>query len=117
MREAKYGELQSKKIHPEAYKIWLTRNDELPDFELDCISPLEIQASEPLERVFQMEIMQMVYDVLPTRMSRVLAMRACGATLEDIAVDLGITRERVRQMEMGAIRKVRSVAFREKVLG
>jgi RNA polymerase primary sigma factor len=52
---------------------------------------------------------------LNPRMRRVLAMRFgleghTPKTLEEVGTDLGITRERVRQLESRALRELRSVA-------
>jgi RNA polymerase primary sigma factor len=53
--------------------------------------------------------------LLNPRMRRVLAMRFgldghIPKTLEEVGTDLGITRERVRQLESRALRELRSVA-------
>ncbi|WP_024791687.1 sigma factor-like helix-turn-helix DNA-binding protein [Lebetimonas sp. JS138] len=38
-----------------------------------------------------------------------------GLTLEEIGYVLGITRERVRQLESNAIKKLKQIAFKEKI--
>ena len=117
IRAPRYGELQTRNLHPEIYKIWLTRNDELPDMDLDVIPSVEFQSICVEDEVFANEIVQMTKDSLPDRYLHVIAMRICGASLEDVAVDMDVTRERVRQMEKKAIRKMKLVAYRRKVFG
>jgi RNA polymerase primary sigma factor len=52
---------------------------------------------------------------LKPRLQRVLVLRfgldgSLGRTLEQVGVELGITRERVRQLETSALRELRHVA-------
>ncbi len=54
-------------------------------------------------------------DNLSDRASIVLSMRAEGATLDEVAVHLGVTKGRVRQIEVKAMRDMRRFASRDGV--
>jgi RNA polymerase primary sigma factor len=76
----------------------------------------ETQAPKPIEavgEVLQREDLQRVLGMLTTRERRVLEMRyglrgKAPMTLEDVGVEFGLTRERIRQIEAKALVKLKS---------
>lgn len=105
MNREHYGKLNVKSLNPEVYRIWLTRNDELD--ELPCVDieeaidygPIE-EARNLLQQIFaNMKMNDREIDVFKLRIVE-------QYTLEETAQELGVTRERIRQMEGKIYRKM-----------
>ncbi|HZC31240.1 MAG TPA: sigma-70 family RNA polymerase sigma factor, partial [Gaiellaceae bacterium] len=70
---------------------------------------------EDVERRLQKQALDRALEALPERDRRVLELRygldgSSGRTLEEVGAVLGVTRERVRQLEGRALRELRMVA-------
>ena len=103
IRSPRYGEINTKNISPEVYKIWLTRNDELPelpkvgfshDFEsdVDWYEKRDLVTkifSRPLSEIGEHVVLRLVID---------------GATLDEVGDEFGLSRERIRQIRKKALR-------------
>lgn len=95
------------------------------DDEEDSIGDLiaDVSIENPLADMIKednREIINQVFATLPSREAKILRMRfglddGKTATLEEIGAHLGVTRERVRQLETKALRKLRNPS-RQKVL-
>jgi len=104
-----YGKLNVKTLDPEVHRIWLTRESEPDDLPVE---PCEIPPFYE-DAIEDVDFMRKIWDRsnLNTQQCYVLLTRVVyGATLEEIASHLQITRERVRQIECKAIRKLRQAA-------
>ena len=62
---------------------------------------------EPVERTDAKRDLRAMLKRIPVRSRKVLRMRMRGLTLEEVGAKLGITKERVRQIEADAVRKLR----------
>ena len=105
-----YGKLNVKTLNPEVHKIWLTRNEEPSDFEIE---PETILTSYE-DAIEDVDFMRKIWDrsKLNTQQCYVLLTRVVyGATLEEVAQKINVTRERIRQIEFKAIRKLRHAAL------
>ena len=104
-----YGKLNVKTLDPEVHRIWLTRNEEP---ETPQIEPDNILASYE-DAIEDIDFMRKIWDRsnLSTQQCYVLLTRVVyGATLEEVGQRINVTRERVRQIECKAIRKLRQAA-------
>ena len=104
-----YGKLQVQAIAPEAYRIWLTRNDELPDcepFGMSCFLQ-----TDPIEDV-RRDYVRRLLEIPNFNEDEIFVLRCRfveDMTLQETADELrGVHRERVRQIEAKALRKLRS---------
>jgi RNA polymerase sigma factor (sigma-70 family) len=108
-----YGKLGVANLNREAYQIWLTRNDELPDLE-PSQTPWQADNDE-LQQLMMRDLAQKLLDSLRLNESQcvVLMHRILDEwTLREVAQELGVTVERVRQIENVILRKLRR-SFRE----
>lgn len=104
-----YGKLNVKTLDPEVHRIWLTRNEEP---ETQQIEPNNILASYE-DAIEDIDFMRKIWDRsnLSTQQCYVLLTRVVyGATLEEVGQRINVTRERVRQIEFKALRKLRQAA-------
>jgi len=104
-----YGKLNVKTLDPEVHRIWLTRNEEP---ETQQIEPDNILASYE-DAIEDIDFMRKIWDRsnLSTQQCYVLLTRVVyGATLEEVGQRINVTRERVRQIEFKALRKLRQAA-------
>lgn len=105
-----YGKLNVKTLDPEVHRIWLTRNEEPTDLEIE---PETIHTSYE-DAIEDIDFMRKIWDRsnLNTQQCYVLLTRVVyGATLEEVAQKINVTRERIRQIEFKAIRKLRNAAL------
>ena len=82
------------------------------DLSVRLSAPGNQAPEEPVEREAVREAVHRLLDVLPPRERNVLRLRfgigrQAPATLEEIGRHLGVTRERVRQLEISALRRLR----------
>ena len=104
-----YGKLQTKTLPREAYEIWLTRNDELPDcepFGMSCFLQ-----TDPIEDV-RRDYVRRLLEIPNFNEDEVFVLRCRfveNMTLAETASELrGVCQERIRQIEARALRKLRS---------
>ena len=105
-----YGKLNVKTLDPEVHRIWLTRNEEP---ETPQIEPENILTSYE-DAIEDIDFMRKIWDRsnLNTQQCYVLLTRVVyGATLEEVGQRINVTRERIRQIEAKAIRKLRHAAL------
>lgn len=107
-RTSLYGKLNVKSLHPEVKALWYSKDEELPELP---ILPTELSCHDHTD---QYEIKQFskniwgLLDLLTFREKHVLVSRILYEhTLEKIGESLNLTRERIRQIEAKAIRKLR----------
>lgn len=106
MRKPFFGELQAKQ-NPEAYIIWNTRDVE-PEFCEPYQWNHELVTDDDHSDLIQIaKLLWEMLSTLPPREKDVLKRRCNGETLEEIANALGVTRERIRQIEARALRKMK----------
>lgn len=92
-----------------ARHLWYSRNDEPePLAGPDEFGPLWTDNSRLDQRIAGQQLLAMIQDTLSDRDRLVLEMRLQDMTLADIAETLGVTRERVRQIEAKLIRTIRT---------
>lgn len=104
-RPSNYGKLQRAQ-NPEAYKIWLSRFDE-PDL-CEPMSALLWQPPEAADPMLFRRLMEVLKEIRPRYVSVLMRRHFYGQTLDEVGAMEGLTRERIRQMEMTAIRLVRN---------
>ena len=103
-----YGKLGVANLNREAYQIWLTRNDELPDLE-PVLTPWQNEKDE-LQQLMMRDLAQKLMDSLNLNKSQqvVLMHRILDDwTLREVAQELDVTLERVRQIENVILRNLR----------
>lgn len=103
-----YGKIQVQTIAPEAYRIWLTRDEEPPNtepFGMSCFFE-----TDPIEDV-RKDYVRRLLEIPNFNEDEVFVLRCRfvdGMTLKEIADELrGVCQERVRQIEARALRKLR----------
>lgn len=104
-----YGKLMTASLPSEVKQIWYSRDEELPELPQHRWS-WELQ--DDMEQVEQRELAIKILEsvALNDRHQLVLLRRIFeDATLDDIAEELGVTKERVRQMELKVLRHLRKV--------
>lgn len=107
-----YGKLMTASLPSEVKQIWYSRDEELPELPQHRWS-WELQ--DDMEQVEQRELAIKILEsvALNDRHQLVLLRRIFeDATLDDIAEELGVTKERVRQMELKVLRHLRKVQNR-----
>lgn len=100
-----YGRLQSVE-HRQAYLIWCTRFDE-PAQEEPALTLAQLDRTTPDTADARRLLNTVLDDMRPERYAEILVARAEGMTLDEVGCALGITRERVRQLEKRAVQKAR----------
>ncbi len=103
-----YGQLMTESLPSEVKKIWYSRDDELPELPRHRWS-FELQSD--MEQVEQRELVVKLLKAFcfTDREDLVVQMLVMdGATLEEAGQELGVTKERVRQIYMKAMRKART---------
>jgi len=108
-----YGKLNVANLNREAYRIWLTRNDELPDLE-PAQTPWQADNDE-LQQLMMRDLAQKLLDSLNLNESQLVVLMhriLDNWTLREVAQELNVTLERVRQIENVILRKLRR-SFRE----
>lgn len=105
-----YGKLNVKTLDPEVHRIWLTRNEEpeTPQIESENILTSYEDAIEDID------FMRKIWDrsnLNPQQCYVLLTRVVYGATLEEVGQRINVTRERIRQIEAKAIRKLRHAAL------
>ena len=104
--------------HPQVGSIWRTREDE-PEQEVFDGLPDWMQPEQP-DLDHQRDVQQLIAEVLDSlteREAEILRWRFWeDYTLEEVAKELGVTRERIRQIECKAMRKLRHPSRRVKLL-
>lgn len=103
-----YGKLMTAQLPSEVKRIWYSRNDDLPEL------PRHRWSFEMQTDMEQVERRELVIKLLETicftdREDFVVQMLVMdGATLEEAGQELGVTKERIRQIYMKAMRKART---------
>ncbi len=94
---------------------------EADDILSDCIEDASIPGpeTEAIDKVLSQQIRDLI-KTLPERECRVIELRfglgnGIGRTLEEVSREMGITRERVRQIELKAMKMLRSPENKEKL--
>ena len=107
-----YGQLNIASNPSEVNRIWYSRDEELEPlpawrWSFDYVTDLEqVEQRELLEKILEAAD-------LSERHSLVLQRRVLEhCTLEDVGQELGVSRERVRQMEQRVLRRLRQVQQR-----
>jgi len=103
-----YGKLMTAQLPSEVKRIWYSRDDELPELPRHRWS-FELQSD--MEQVEQRELVVKLLETIcfTDREDLVVQMLVMdGATLEEAGQELGVTKERVRQIYMKAMRKART---------
>jgi len=103
-----YGKLMTAQLPSEVKRIWYTRDDELPELPRHRWS-FELQSD--MEQVEQRELVIKLLEAFcfTDREELVVQMLVMdGATQEEVGKELGVTKERVRQIYMKAMRKART---------
>jgi len=103
-----YGKLMTAQLPSEVKRIWYSRDDELPELPRHRWS-FELQSD--MEQVEQRELVVKLLETIcfTDREDLVVQMLVMdGATLEEAGQELGVTKERIRQIYMKAMRKART---------
>lgn len=104
-----YGKLMTESLPSEVKRIWYSRDEELPELPQHKWS-WELQ--DDLEQVEQRDLLRKILKAadLDERYSLVLQRLVLeDCTLEDVGQELGVTKERVRQMERKVLWRLRQV--------
>jgi RNA polymerase primary sigma factor len=96
--------------HPDVGKIWRSRHQELEKQEFEHLPPWMNREPEDIEtRIDLKKIFPKIFETLGPQEIVVLQFRFwCDMTLEDCGRALNVTKERIRQIEKLAIRKIKS---------
>jgi len=111
-RSPYYGQLNIASLPSEVKAIWYSRDEELPELPQHRWSwELQTDMEQVEQRELAIKILESVY--LDDRHQLVLQRRIFeDVTLEDVAQEIGVTRERVRQMEAKILRHLRTIQNR-----
>lgn len=104
-----YGQLNIASNPSEVNRIWYSRDEELPELPQHKWS-WELQ--DDLRHIEQRDLLGKILDAacLDDRQSLVLQRLVLeDCTLEDVGQELGVSKERVRQMEQKILRRLRQV--------
>ena len=85
------------------------------ELEMDAQTFAEIAADDPEQRAVYRHAIAKWSRALSERDRDLVIRRIEGARLEDCAQELGVTRERIRQIELRAFRNMRKAALRDGV--
>ena len=108
-----WGRLGAANLHGSVGRIWFTRNDELPP--LPTYEAVE-DYNNSLEAYERRELAFKLLEVAELRRREAYVVARCimhGQTYSEVARELGVTKERIRQIEIKAVRKLKTV-LREK---
>lgn len=105
MTRSTYGRLHSVQ-HRQACNIWRSRFDE-PPLEEPCFTVAQLDRTVQDVSDVRRLLNAVLDECMPARCAEILVARTDGLTLDEIGHTLGITRERVRQLERVAIAKAR----------
>ena len=108
-----WGRLGAANLHASVGRIWFTRNDELPP--LPTYEAVE-DYNDSLEAYERRELAFKLLEVAELRRREAYVVARCimhGQTYSEVARELGVTQERIRQIEVKAVRKLKTV-LREK---
>ena len=109
MRSPQYGKLDVKNLDKRAYRMWLTRNDELPLCE--PVGWGWQYETDPEDSRIVRDLMHKLVSVTPMTERQELAIQLIvleGCTLEEAGSELGgVTRERAREILNKVLRKLR----------
>ena len=103
-----YGKLQTASLPSEVKRIWYSRDEELPELPSWRWS---FEMQDDLEQVEQRDLVIKLLETICFTDREDLVVRLIvmdGCTLEEVAQELGCTKERVRQIYMKAMRKART---------
>lgn len=104
--------------HPHVGDLWRSRHEEPEGEEFDCLPGWMITDSMPREDLDDVGriITEYMAEVLTKREMLMIRMRFWDdLTLEESGIKMGVTRERARQIEMKALRKLRHPVIRAKL--
>jgi RNA polymerase primary sigma factor len=112
LTEEKMRELSGKGAEPMSLDMAMGDEDDsvLMDFLVDQNAPSPVDCAS---RVALREELLRAFECLSAREVEVLSLRygfydsSCGRTLDDVGAILGLTRERIRQIETGALKRLR----------
>lgn len=109
MREFPYGALQIHKASNSIRTLWYSKDEEPDPVERYQLCDREWQDPEEIDRAMDRRLLVCaLMDKLDDRRRDVLIMHYVDEmTLEEIGQIYGITRERVRQIERDAIRRIK----------
>jgi hypothetical protein len=108
MRLPQYGKLDVKNLDKRAYRMWLTRNDELPPCE-----PFGWgwqYETDPEDSRIVRDLMHKLVSVTPMTVRQELVIQLIvleGCTLEETGLELGVTGARAREILNKVLRKLR----------
>jgi len=104
--------------HPKVGVLWRSRNDELEPEVFDGLPDWMEPEQSDLDR--QRDVQQLIAEVMDSLTEReveILRWRFWeDLTLEEAAIKLRVTRERVRQIEVKALRKLRHPSRRDRLV-
>lgn len=104
----RFGDIAVSDLPSAVRGLWYTRHDEPDTEEFRSLPEWMQEAPEPPLRRDQERVVACVLSTLTEREEAVLRLRAGqDYTLEEVARVYGVTRERVRQIEAKALRKLR----------
>ena len=108
-----WGKLGVANLHGSVGRIWFTRNDELPP--LPTYEAVE-DYNDSLEAYERRELALKLLEITELRRREVYVVARCimhGETYSEVARELGVTQERIRQIETKAVRKLKTVLRRK----
>ena len=103
-----YGQLMTASLPSEVKKLWYSRDDELDDLPSWQWS-FEMQTD--MDHVEQRDLMAKILEQTPLTDREEIVVRMLvieETTLDDVGLELGVTKERVRQIYLKAIRRLRT---------
>lgn len=103
-----YGQLMTKNLPSEVKKLWYSRDDEMEELPSWRWS-FEMQAD--MEQLEQRDLITKILEQTPLTEREEFVVRMLvieETTLDDAGFELGVTKERVRQIYMKAIRRLRT---------
>jgi DNA-directed RNA polymerase specialized sigma24 family protein len=104
-----YGQLQTKTLNPEVYRIWKTRDDELDELPFVFEDTAVSYANEIENRNYAQKLWATA-NCSPTEQVVLVQTIINGLTLQETGSELGVTPERVRQIQTRALKKLRDTS-------